>query len=137
MCCFFVNDTATTEIYTYLPTLSLHDALPIFLRGIARLRNIVRLRKIACPCGSGLFQGSQQGREGLLFLEFPKPRRIRRTDINHEIINMVEKSVEALQVVINRRFIGGGFILADIAADNQAGLFFPETRSEEHTSELQ
>src|SRR3546814_17042376 len=29
MCFFFFNDTATTEIYTYLPTLSLHDALPI------------------------------------------------------------------------------------------------------------
>src|SRR3546814_15477 len=27
--CFF-NDTATTEIYTYLHTLSLHDALPIY-----------------------------------------------------------------------------------------------------------
>src|SRR3546814_14861208 len=27
---FFFNDTATTEIYTYLHTLSLHDALPIF-----------------------------------------------------------------------------------------------------------
>src|SRR3546814_13093640 len=27
--CFFVNDTATTELYTYLHTLSLHDALPI------------------------------------------------------------------------------------------------------------
>src|SRR3546814_12880632 len=27
---FFVNDTATTEIYTYLHTLSLHDALPIY-----------------------------------------------------------------------------------------------------------
>src|SRR3546814_2291118 len=27
--CFFLNDTATTEIYTYLHTLSLHDALPI------------------------------------------------------------------------------------------------------------
>src|SRR3546814_18780468 len=26
---FFVNDTPTTEIYTYLHTLSLHDALPI------------------------------------------------------------------------------------------------------------
>src|SRR3546814_12951354 len=25
----FFNDTATTEIYTYLHTLSLHDALPI------------------------------------------------------------------------------------------------------------
>src|SRR3546814_5382885 len=30
MCCyFFFNDTATTDIYTYLHTLSLHDALPI------------------------------------------------------------------------------------------------------------
>src|SRR3546814_20363011 len=27
---FFFNDTATTEIYTYSHTLSLHDALPIF-----------------------------------------------------------------------------------------------------------
>src|SRR3546814_12391101 len=27
---FFFNDTATTEIYTYWHTLSLHDALPIF-----------------------------------------------------------------------------------------------------------
>src|SRR3546814_4022782 len=29
---FFFNYTATTEIYTYLHTLSLHDALPIFQR---------------------------------------------------------------------------------------------------------
>src|SRR3546814_10886045 len=28
---FFCNDTATTGIYTYLHTLSLHDALPICL----------------------------------------------------------------------------------------------------------
>src|SRR3546814_12846768 len=28
--CFFFNYTATTEIYTYRHTLSLHDALPIF-----------------------------------------------------------------------------------------------------------
>src|SRR3546814_11151084 len=28
--CFVFNDTATTEIYTYCHTLSLHDALPIF-----------------------------------------------------------------------------------------------------------
>src|SRR3546814_17970292 len=32
---FFFNDTATTEIYTYLHTLSLHDALPIFLAALA------------------------------------------------------------------------------------------------------
>src|SRR3546814_6931823 len=30
VCCYvFFNDTAATEIYTYLHTLSLHDALPI------------------------------------------------------------------------------------------------------------
>src|SRR3546814_18217428 len=39
---FFFNDTATTEIYTYLHTLSLHDALPIshlavFVRGFERI----------------------------------------------------------------------------------------------------
>src|SRR3546814_16203490 len=28
-CYFLLNSTATTEIYTYCPTLSLHDALPI------------------------------------------------------------------------------------------------------------
>src|SRR6056300_2088866 len=31
---FFFNDTATTEIYTNLNTLSLHDALPIFPRAL-------------------------------------------------------------------------------------------------------
>src|SRR3546814_12014188 len=29
--CFFFKDTATHEIYTYCHTLSLHDALPIFV----------------------------------------------------------------------------------------------------------
>src|SRR3546814_14783883 len=31
MICFLFNGTATTEIYTYVHTLSLHDALPIYL----------------------------------------------------------------------------------------------------------
>src|SRR3546814_17410703 len=31
---FFFNDTATPEIYTYLHTLSLHDALPICAFGL-------------------------------------------------------------------------------------------------------
>src|SRR3546814_16372691 len=34
--CFFFNDTSTTEIYTYLHTLSLHDALPILSRAKRR-----------------------------------------------------------------------------------------------------
>src|SRR3546814_11301099 len=36
-CFFFFNLTATTEIYTYLHTLSLHDALPISLPSDAML----------------------------------------------------------------------------------------------------
>src|SRR3546814_13572851 len=39
---FFVNDTATTEIYTYGHTLSLHDALPIWLSDMV-------VRMIASP----------------------------------------------------------------------------------------
>src|SRR2546429_4355148 len=35
-CFFFFNDTATTEIYT----LSLHDALPIFPRGVSERRRV-------------------------------------------------------------------------------------------------
>src|SRR3546814_17070192 len=40
--CFF-NDTATTEIYTYLHTLSLHDALPIYIRN-ALIQNFTENR---------------------------------------------------------------------------------------------
>src|SRR2546429_6305957 len=39
---FFFNDTATTEIYT----LSLHDALPIFVAGI--IRDLAPKAKIEC-----------------------------------------------------------------------------------------
>src|SRR3546814_16168545 len=36
---FFCNDTATPEIYTYLHTLSLHDALPISEQLVATIRD--------------------------------------------------------------------------------------------------
>src|SRR3546814_18875676 len=45
---FFFNDTATTEIYTYLHTLSLHDALPIFLP-ITHVRSLSPGRRVARP----------------------------------------------------------------------------------------
>src|SRR5687768_18320764 len=46
---FFFNDTATTEIYT----LSLHDALPIYLRSRARPRRTrCTHRTAAGTCGS-------------------------------------------------------------------------------------
>src|SRR3546814_17832428 len=39
--CFFFNDTATTEIYTYLHTLSLHDALPIYTIKVMARDNVL------------------------------------------------------------------------------------------------
>src|SRR6056300_2104815 len=42
---FFFNDTAPTEIYTNLNTLSLHDALPIFRIFLSWHRIPVRHRK--------------------------------------------------------------------------------------------
>src|SRR3546814_8689591 len=51
--CFFFNDTATTEIYTYGHTLSLHDALPICSRappspaGVSDMLNLREYRNTA------------------------------------------------------------------------------------------
>src|SRR3546814_5694376 len=48
----FIKDTATTESYTYVHTLSLHDALPIFyhsLPAIQRLAPDVQERCLADP----------------------------------------------------------------------------------------
>src|SRR3546814_14027027 len=33
--CFFCNESATSEIYTYCPTLALHAALPIYVVGVS------------------------------------------------------------------------------------------------------
>ena len=40
-CFFFFNDTATTEIYT----LSLHDALPIYIRTVAEMISSLKLNE--------------------------------------------------------------------------------------------
>src|SRR3546814_18016451 len=42
MLCFFFNDTATTEIYTYVHSLSLHDALPISPNSNGQTGQIIR-----------------------------------------------------------------------------------------------
>src|SRR3546814_15508388 len=59
---FFFNDTATTEIYTYVHTLSLHDALPIFtLR--RRPADLPRpARHLLGPAGNGQLGGRDDWR---------------------------------------------------------------------------
>src|SRR6188768_3961705 len=44
---FFFNDTATTEIYTSIDTLSLHDALPISIRSAVEV--VGRARAAGVP----------------------------------------------------------------------------------------
>src|SRR3712207_7591148 len=56
MYCFFFNDTATTEIYT----LSLHDALPIFVDGEELPVDELCLADAAHP-GAGVLQAEHQG----------------------------------------------------------------------------
>src|SRR3546814_15001989 len=60
---FFFNDTATTEIYTYWHTLSLHDALPI-----CDSDALDRLQALADPGGSGLVLGWLPGTPNRLLL---------------------------------------------------------------------
>src|SRR2546430_12524689 len=57
MCCsifFFFNDTATTEIYT----LSLHDALPIYLPIKAKIQVVSRHRETDSPNVVAVLPGS-------------------------------------------------------------------------------
>src|SRR3546814_20019819 len=63
---FFFNDTATTEIYTYGHTLSLHDALPIFAPADAAPRSAERLRQWldACHHGEMLWMEERAGQRG-------------------------------------------------------------------------
>src|SRR3546814_14112869 len=49
---FFVNDTATTDIYTYLHTLSLHDALPICSMGVWMFSAMTKARSSGEACSS-------------------------------------------------------------------------------------
>src|SRR3546814_11990384 len=54
--CFFFNDPATPAIYTYLHTLSLHDALPIYrtIRQRSKLDSEFGLPEQPCPAAESV-----------------------------------------------------------------------------------
>src|SRR3712207_7781405 len=56
---FFFNDTATTEIYT----LSLHDALPIYLGAVSNRRSVLRLLGGAAAMGAVAVVGRGESAE--------------------------------------------------------------------------
>src|SRR3546814_8129196 len=109
--CFFFNDTATTEIYTYLHTLSLHDALPISLAH-HRFGGVARVLIARCshflPFRIGVANA-------ILLHERPDGERLAAFDI----IGMGLRQPLIIRLDFGRSHRRGGL------------------RSEEHTSELQ
>src|SRR3712207_9270822 len=67
-CCFFFNDTATTEIYT----LSLHDALPIY--GVRRAERLVHEHH-------GRVRGQGAGDADALLLPTGELTRVARAEV--------------------------------------------------------
>src|SRR3546814_11587299 len=105
---FFFNDPATTEIYTYGHTLSLHDALPIFVR-IDR-----HLDEAAAP---QRLEGGGQGRavHGEQRRDRSRARRLGTVQRHHQRELSIGEAERAQRLVKAPR----------------------QRRSEEHTSELQ
>src|SRR3546814_15132440 len=58
---FFFNDTATTKIYTYVHTLSLHDALPI-CDNLEQLDLVAEVIGVRLPPGRGELLGDELAR---------------------------------------------------------------------------
>src|SRR3546814_2104420 len=108
---FFFNDTATTGIYTYGHTLSLHDALP------------TSWRTDAARLGKGNI-------EGAALLEWFLDRHF--TLLGHETWMRDGTTRAVLGIARNQQ---AGPMLAE--ASRHLALAWFEKRSEEHTSELQ
>src|SRR3712207_8974329 len=77
LCCFFFNDTATTEIYT----LSLHDALPIY----KHLMIASLFPPEACPKAADAT--STRGTRTVMTPSFPKDRKSTRLNSSHANIS--------------------------------------------------
>src|SRR3546814_20037657 len=105
---FFFNDPATTEIYTYLHTLSLHDALPILSLKTASFR-------LACPTRSSAVFAFTSGRKSAMLW------RICASSINLPTIWPLSASSMCPSGALAIKPSGN----------------FTCLRSEEHTSELQ
>src|SRR3546814_6053025 len=130
--CVFFNDTATTEIYTYGHTLSLHDALPIFdheigERVLAVLAHATEvepsvLRRDAARAAHELTGGTLglnachgcAGRNA-------EPISPLLVCLNHNLLEMSQE-------------VGDVLVLCTLAVEMHV---LHDARSEEHTSELQ
>src|SRR3546814_12678212 len=87
--CVFFNDTATTEIYTYGHTLSLHDALPISRRGADRApARATWSRRHPARISRGSSQHRQRPACGIAGQIAPGHRRYRKSVVLGKILSV-------------------------------------------------
>src|SRR3546814_15119570 len=90
VCDFFFNDTATTEIYTYRHTLSLHDALPI-----SRPATAPRAARIGCRRRSrsrGSFRACEAGSRSASAPSCSRPPACRSEEHTSELQSLMRIS---------------------------------------------
>src|SRR3546814_2924242 len=117
---FFFDDTATTEIYTYCHTLSLHDALPIYHE----------------PAGQRhlLGEASALGPDRVLG-DLADDHLLRLQDLlDAQVGGRLGAALEVLRVVLDVSAVEHG-VLGRGDVDERR--LHAGQRSEEHTSELQ
>src|SRR3546814_5703 len=119
----FIKDTATTESYTYVHTLSLHDALPIFyhsLPAIQRLAPDVQERCLADPDADRILEAqtcqiNPQVHIDRQVLETgddpPDPLARAPRERNHDILDIMDPDEvdEFIQISLDRVAWSGGF----------------------------
>src|SRR2546428_5956625 len=98
---FFFNDTATTEIYT----LSLHDALPIYIlrRGVPRTQSLSKIfnrarqsiRKVGARRPKDLLPGQGD-------IRFPADRKSTRLNSSHDQISYAVFCLKKKNLSIHR-----------------------------------
>src|SRR2546430_2869274 len=93
---FFFNDTATTEIYT----LSLHDALPIWLRTTCQIPAASRSHSVR-----HLRSASSRKSEAMRFVPFGRDRKSTRLNSSHSQISYAVFCLKKKKKERNRDYV--------------------------------
>src|SRR3546814_7587707 len=131
--CFFLNVTATTEIYTYWHTLSLHDALPISL-SFPELVGVGALAPIAIPTVFGE-KWAEAGELAQIFAFMALPFTL--NFFASPSLSVLGASRSLISLSTTQLVLGVILTLAALPFGLFAVAVSYVGRSEEHTSELQ
>src|SRR3546814_20564658 len=130
---FFFNEPATTQIYTYCPHLSLHDALPIFVDARKAFRLTGRIAAegqfpIATVDEGGILRAQIEGQPG-------RVGQFIAAKVSKKAAPAIRRAADLAAPRIGIRRIIGHQRSDSIGIIWRKGIV--SERSEEHTSELQ